>query len=153
MNIHPYSPEHATEVAQVFYQSVHAIDSSIYTAEQKEAWAPTPPDYEHWVMRLDKKKPFLAIIDHCVAGFMELDHDGHIDCAYTHPDFQGCGVASTLYVHLLAAARTQGIQRLQVEASYIAKPFFERRGFSLVKRNEMKRKGQVLVNFTMEKGL
>ncbi|QUM88325.1 GNAT family N-acetyltransferase [Moritella sp. 36] len=151
MEIKSYSAEWAIEVADLFHQSVHAIDPSVYTPEQKEAWASTPPDYAKWSLRLDEKRPFVAIINGLVAGFIELDADGHIDCTYTHPNFQGMGVASALYAHLLAEAKLRNIERLYVEASFIAKPFFEHRGFSVIKRNTFQRNGVTLVNFTMER--
>jgi putative acetyltransferase len=153
MDIQRYSAERSREIADLFHQSVHAIDPSVYTSEQKKAWAPTPPNYEQWAERLNEKRPFIAIIDDQVVGFMELDADGHIDCTYTHPDFQGKGVASTLYEYLLLEARSRGIKHLYVEASLIAKPFFEHRGFSVVKKNEVQKNGVSLVNFSMEKYL
>lgn len=153
MNIQPYTEEWASDIADIFYQSVHAIDPKVYTKEQKEVWAPSPIDYQLWSERLRIKKPFIAIIDNQVAGFIELDDDGHIDCTYTHPDFQGQGVASSLYDALLKKAREKGLKRLYVEASLIAKPFFERRGFIIVKQNEIQRKGVTLINFQMEKNL
>jgi putative acetyltransferase len=48
MKIRLYSVEMAAEIADLFHRSVHAIDPSVYTGEQKEAWAPMPPDYERW---------------------------------------------------------------------------------------------------------
>ncbi|WP_024302126.1 GNAT family N-acetyltransferase [Pseudogulbenkiania sp. MAI-1] len=153
MKIELYTPDRAIEIADLFHRSVHAIDLSVYTPEQKEAWAPTPPDYEYWAQRLSQKRPLLAIKDNRVVGFIELDLDGHIDCMYTHPEFQGKGVASALYEHLQEQAKARKIDRLYVEASFVAKPFFENRGFSVVKQNEMQRKGVALINFTMEKHL
>ncbi|SHE32408.1 Acetyltransferase, GNAT family [Vibrio gazogenes DSM 21264] len=153
MKIQTYSPKWAREIADLFYQSVHAIDPSVYTPEQKEAWAPTPINYQLWAERLSHKQPFVAIIDNRIAGFIELDSDGHIDCTYTHPDFQGIGVAASLYEHLLAKATEAGIERLYVEASLIAKPFFECRGFTVVKNNEVQRNDASLINFSMEKHL
>ena len=151
MEIKSYSNEWNAEITDLFYQSVHAIDPTVYTPEQKEAWAPTPPDYAAWSKRLNVKRPLVAIIDGRVAGFIELDDDGHIDCTYTHPSFQGMGVASALYENLLAEARIRDIERLYVEASLIAKPFFEHRGFSVIKKNTVLRNGAVLINFIMEK--
>ena len=153
MDIQTYSSERAREIADLFHQSVHAIDPSVYSPELKEAWAPTPVNYERWSERLNEKKPFIAVIENRVAGFIELDAGGHIDCTYTHPDFQGKGIASSLYEHLLEEAKSINIKRLYVEASLIAKPFFEHRGFSVVKKNEVQRNGASLVNFTMEKQL
>lgn len=153
MDIQIYSAEKAMEIADLFHLSVHAIDPSVYTPEQKEAWAPTPSNYEFWSKRLNEKRPFIAIIDDKVVGFMELDVDGHIDCTYTHPDFQGQGIASTLYEYLLSEAKKRDIKHLYVEASLIAKSFFEHRGFSVVKKNVVQRNGVSLVNLSMEKYL
>ncbi|AUI85826.1 histone acetyltransferase [Vibrio azureus] len=150
MKIQRYTQDRAVEITNLFYQSVHSIDASFYTPEQKEAWAPTPPDYTSWEQRLSEKKPFWALINNQVAGFIELDVDGHIDCTYTHPKYQGQGVASALYLYVLKIARTRGLSRLYVEASLIAVPFFKKRGFVVTKRNEIHRKGQTLINFDME---
>ena len=151
MKIRPYTADRANEIANLFHASVHAIDDQIYAPEQKEAWAPTPPDYAAWAGRLAVKQPFVAIINDRVAGFMGLDPDGHIDCAYTHPDFQCRGVASALYNHLVTEAGNRKLKRLYVEASIVARPFFERRGFTLLHENNVQRNGVTLINYTMEK--
>ena len=148
--IQNYTQDKAIEVADLFHHTVHAIDESIYTQQQKEAWASTPPNYERWKTRLDKKKPFLAIIDGQIAGFIELDSDGHIDCTYTHPRFQGRGVASALYQYILSIAKRKRLARLYVEVSLTALPFFEKRGFKILKKNELQRNGVTLVNYDME---
>ncbi|WP_375751829.1 GNAT family N-acetyltransferase [Vibrio sp. HN007] len=150
MEIQNYTQDRAIEIADLYHQSVHSIDSSLYTQEQKEVWAPTPPNYAFWEQRLIDKKPSLAIIDNQVAGFIELDVDGHIDCTYTHPNYQRQGVASALYEHVLSIARSRKLSRLYVEASLVALPFFEKRGFVIVKRNEIYRQGSTLINFDME---
>jgi len=153
MDIEIYTPDRVHEIADLFYQSVHAINPGVYSHDQKEAWAPTPPDYEKWSARLKIKQPFLGIIDNRVVGFMELDPDGHIDCTYTHPDFQGRGVASALYEHLEIEAIGRHLNRLYVDASIIAKPFFAHRGFNLIQENNVQRNGNTLKNYTMEKHL
>ncbi len=83
IKIEPYAQDRANEIADLYHASVHAIDEDTYTKAEQEAWAPTPPNYEAWVNRLDIKKPFLAVADEKVLGFIELEDDGHIDCAYT----------------------------------------------------------------------
>lgn len=150
MEIRRYTQDRAVEIADLFHQSVHAIDSSIYTSEQKEVWAPTPPNYAFWEQRLINKKPYLAIVDNQVAGFIEFDGDGHIDCTYTHPNYQGQGVASALYQYVFKVAKSRGLSRLYVEASLVAIPFFEKWGFVVVKKNEIRRQGLSLINFDME---
>jgi len=153
MEIINYMPKFAHEIADLFHDSVHEMACSHYSKEALEAWAPTPPDYKRWTDRLSQKRPFLAVKDSKIVGFIELESDGHIDCLYTHKDYQRCGVAHTLYLHLENEARHQGISRLYVEASFLAKPFFEKHDFKLVKENVVDRNGVKLTNFSMEKDI
>ena len=153
MEIKPYTDDKAREVADVFHKSVHAIDTSLYSDEEKEAWAPTPPDYVQWAARLSEKKPFLAVVNERVVGFMNVQPDDHIDCAYIAPDFQRKGVAKKLYEHIEKIAAQQSIPRLYVEASKAAVSFFADRGFKIQRKNYVERSGIMLVNFTMEKHL
>ncbi len=151
IEIQTYSAKYAEAVADLFHAAVHAIDPAIYDAAQKAVWAPTPPDYEFWARRLEHKRPWLAFIDGRVAGFIELDADGHIDCTYVHPDFQRRGVATALYRHLEAEALKRGIKRLYVEASCVAESFFIQQGFQRIAENCVERGGVRLVNYTMDK--
>ena len=98
----------------MFHRSVNAIDASVYTPEQQEAWVPKPPNYQDWFNRLNEKRSFKAIIDDRIVGFEELDAGGHIDCVCTHPVYRGIGVATVLYERLLAKARARIIKRLYV---------------------------------------
>ena len=63
------------------------------------------------------------------------------------------GIASALYAYLEAEAQSRQLLRLYVEASRVARPFFERRGFSLIQENEVQRGGTKLINYRMEKTL
>ena len=40
-----YIDDWSDEIADLFHQSVHTVSTQYYSAEQKEAWEPTPPDY------------------------------------------------------------------------------------------------------------
>ena len=150
MEIKNYTSDMARQVTDVFYESVHGIDSSIYSDAQKNAWAQLPRQYDSWVMRLMFKQPYVAMIGEQMVGFIELDPDGHIDCMYTLPDFQRQGIGSALYEHLLAEALKKRMKRLYVEASFVARPFFEGKGFNVVEENHVEREGETITNFTME---
>ena len=149
----PYSIDLAPEIANLFHSAVHAIDPSVYSRAEQEAWAPTPVDYDFWAARLATKKPLVAIHDQRVAGFIELEPSGHIDCFYVHPDFQRQGVGGLLYNALEQQAHLLAIKLLFVEASLLVKDFFRQRGFRVVSKNRLVRNGEVLVNFSMEKRL
>lgn len=152
--IRNYTPNDAREITNLFYASVHSVAPDFYSLEQKEAWAPTPPNYESWQERLAIKKPFIAVKKNLngqdtIAGFIELEDDGHIDCLYVHPEHQHQGIATALLVHLITVARERGINGLFVGASMVAKPLFEKYGFKETRINEVSLRGQVLINYSM----
>jgi putative acetyltransferase len=151
MKIIDYSPSKAQEITELFYRSVHSIDSSIYSEEQKEAWAPRPIDYHKWRVRLARKRPYLAMINDRVVGFIELESDGHIDCTYVSPEFQRRGVAKALLRHVISVAKDLNIKKLYVEASIVATPLFKSFGFSVQHENKVIRNNTVLINYTMSK--
>ncbi|WP_028470700.1 GNAT family N-acetyltransferase [Neptunomonas japonica] len=149
MRLIEYSPDRAREIADLFYESVHAIDSSIYSDEQKDSWAPTPVNYSEWEKRLDRKKPYLLVIKDEVAGFIELESDGHIDCAYVAPRFHRKGIATHLLKHVMVVAKNSGLKQLHVEASIVAEPLFEKAGFFVENENQVIRHNIVLINYSM----
>ncbi|MBF0306399.1 MAG: GNAT family N-acetyltransferase [Alphaproteobacteria bacterium] len=131
----------------LFRQSVRVVARSDYTAAQTLAWAPDDIDADAWAARLSTRWCWVAEIGGALAGFAELEPDGHLDMMYVHPAHQGRGVATALLGH----AEAIGLARLYTEASITARPFFERRGFRLVAAQTVVRRGQELVNFRMEK--
>ena len=153
MQIIEYSSKSAKELTDVFYNSVHAINTSIYSMEQKNAWAPLPIDYEKWADRFDIKKPYILTVNDEVAGFIELESDGHIDCTYVDPKFERKGVATKLLQHIMHIAKEMGLKELYVEASIVAKPLFEKLGFKVKNENKVIRNQIVLVNYSMRLGL
>ncbi|MEZ9229587.1 GNAT family N-acetyltransferase [Vibrio amylolyticus] len=149
MEIIEYSSNRAKDVADLFFMSVHSIDSSIYSEEQKRVWAPSPIDYVSWGKRLESKRPYLLLINEQLAGFIELESDGHIDCAYVSPMFQRKGVATALLKYVLDKAKNLELKLLYVEASIVAKPLFEKIGFVVDTENRIVRKDIVLKNYSM----
>jgi putative acetyltransferase len=88
MIIRPFKTTDAKDIADLFHGAVHSISPSIYSTEQLEAWAPTPPDYSMWAKRVERTQPFVATIGDIIVGFIELEADGHIDCLYVHRDYR-----------------------------------------------------------------
>ncbi|MCL2918306.1 GNAT family N-acetyltransferase [Shewanella litorisediminis] len=143
-------------VARLFHEAVQGA-SEYYSEAERNAWSPALRDEATWQSRLAPSKVWVARGDSGIVGFINLLPRGHgeaeIDCLFTAPAAARSGVAGSLYRVLEQQAWRDGVQRLTVEASYFARPFFLSRGFTELCRNEHPRHGQVLVNFSMEKWL
>jgi len=72
---------------------------------------------------------------------------------FVHPEYRGLGVVSLLLDQVEKAARELGLDRIHTEASLPARPFFERRGFRVLKSHQVEKRGETLSNFLMDKSL
>lgn len=155
VTIRSYERRDAADVADVFYRSVHEVALSDYTPEQVQAWVPGRWEDEREHRRSGDGRLVLVAVgesDHVVA-FIDLEPDGHIDRLFCAPEAAGQGVASRLYDAVEAAALAQGISRLFTEASELARRFFERKGFTVLERQDKILRSVPIHNYRMAKTL
>lgn len=140
------------EVAvDIFHSAVHSLAASHYTKEQRDAWAPHPPDPEYWQRRLAEWRVRVAEEDGRVIGFIAFNDDGHIDLLFTAPAYARRGVATALYRDAEAMLARRGVSVVFTEASAVARPFFERMGFHVVDEETVTRSGVALHRYRMRK--
>ena len=145
-----YRPDDARAIAEIFCAAIHAIARDFYTEAQCLAWSPREPDYPYWKQRCALKQPFVFERNGEIAGFLELDDDGHIDCAYVNPRHQRQGVMSALIRHAIETAAARRLERVFVEASIPAKAVFEKSGFTVIREHRVRVRGERLKNYSME---
>lgn len=157
--IHSFHPDVTSvrDVVNVFHRSVHAIPDSVYSKDQKSAWAPDCMDIKGWGQRLNQAAVWVALDEtnkECI-GFIELTNDGDIECLYICPRVQRQGVANVLLVTAAEFVRSQYPEKTSwsVDASDVAYEFFRKHGFMPAKRNRIERFGLVLENTTMTRSL
>ena len=153
MQIRPYTEADLDAVIALFTAAVHQGAAADYTAEQRAAWAPMPPERAVWQQRLGETQVLLATDAAALAGFVGWRDNGHIVFLFTHPDQLRKGVASALYLRVEAALRQQGVTRLYTEASRVARPFFARQGFHQEAAESVLRNGVTLPRFRMVKAI
>ena len=151
MIIRDYVPADVDALIDLFRQAVRRTAIRDYSEAQVKAWAPDEVERERWVERRASRPTWVAEIDGRIAGFADLEPDGHVDMMYVHPDFNGRGVANALFARIEAAAAELKLWRLYTEASITAKPFFEKKGFRVISAQTVHVRGQDLVNYRMEK--
>jgi putative acetyltransferase len=155
VKIRPYQSGDEHELAEVFFTSVREAGRDDYSEAQVRAWATERPHPSTFADRAADGRLVLVAVDAAerVIAYADLEHDGHIDHLYCRPSWIGHGVGSALYEAIEREARARGVQRLFVEASEAARRLFERKGFRVVRRNDLERHGVELHNFDMEKHL
>jgi len=153
IRVREFRPEDVDALVDIFRSAVRVVARRDYTQEQVIAWAPDEIDSSGWVAHYAARQTFVAEVDGTVAGFTDLEPDGHLNMMYVHAEFQGRGVASTLLSHLEAAAHHEGLKLIYTEASITARAFFERRGFELIAQQLVSTRGQEFINFRMRKSL
>lgn len=146
-------PEDVGAIARLFTDTVRAINAVDYSPEQIAAWAPEPPDLEHWRRRLSGLTVFVTRDESGIIGFATFSRDGILDHLYVRRDRQRRGVASELCARVENEARTLGLRRIATAASITARPFFERVGYRLIGAQTVRFNGAEFRNFKMEKTL
>ena len=147
MQIRTYQSSDRKEITELFYNTVHTVNMRDYTKEQVDVWAPEEPDLDGWNESLLAHYSIVAVEDNRIVGFGDIDETGYLDRLFVHKDYQRQGIASALCDQLEQAVPG----RIFVHASITARPFFESRGYRVVKQQQVERKGIFLINFVMEK--
>lgn len=148
MQLREYIPSDCAQLAELFYQTVHSVNAKDYTKEQLDAWATGEVDLQAWDASFRAHKTIIAVKNGEIVGFGDMDETGYLDRLYVHKDYQGQGIASAICDELerFAAGKT-----ITTHASITAKPFFQHRGYCVMRWQEVIRRGVALTNFVMKK--
>ena len=148
MFLRPYRSADCPALAELFYDTVHTVCAGDYTPEQLDAWAPGAADPAAWDASFLAHRTLVAVEGGTPVGFADMDESGYLDRLYVHRDFQRRGIAAALCDALEAASAAK---TFTTHASLTARPFFEHRGWRVVREQTVFRRGVALNNFVMEK--
>ncbi len=147
MVIREYQPSDCEVLAELFYNTVHTVNIKDYTKEQLDVWATGIIDLEKWNQSFEEHYSLVAIDDEVIVGFGDINKAGYLDRLFVHSDYQRKGIATAICNQLEQAV--QG--NIVTHASITARPFFEKRGYRVIKEQQVERQGVFLTNFIMEK--
>lgn len=134
-------------MAALFYNTVHRVNAKDYTQRQLDAWATGQVDLDAWDRSLRSHDSIVAVEETVIVGFGDIDPTGYLDRLYVHADHQRQGIASGICDRLERAVHGDII----THASITARPFFERRGYRVVREQQVERRGVLLTNYVMVK--
>lgn len=149
MIIRKYQESDCKELSELFYDTVHTVNAKDYTKKQLDVWATRTVDLEEWNKSFKEHCTVIAVDDKIIIGFGNIDKTGYLDKLFVHKNYQGKGIATAICDMLEQVVQIKII----TNASVTAKPFFERRGYKVVKEQKVMRHGIELINFVMKKEL
>ncbi len=147
MMIREYQSTDCKELTELFWNTVHTVNAKDYTKEQLDVWATGQVDLQKWNHSLQEHFSMVAVDDGVIVGFGDIDETGYLDRLYVHTDYQGKGIATAMCNRLEWAVQKD----IVTHASITARPFFEKRGYKVVKEQQVERQGIFLTNFVMIK--
>ena len=145
VTLRPYAPEDCQALCTLLINTVHTVNAADYTAEQLYAWT-SGVSAASLHRALSAHYSLVAVEQGEIVGFGDIDETGYLDHLYVHHAHQHRGIATALCDalerHVPGAALT-------THASITARPFFEKRGYAVVRAQQVSRKGILLSNFVM----
>lgn len=145
MLIREYRDGDFSTLCQIFQRAVRETASQHYSPAQVSAWAQL--DETRWRQKMADSLVLVATIDDVPVGFVTAV-ELYIDLLFVEPSYSRQGIASTLLKALFARLPTG---TLSVEASITARTCFKRLGFVVVAEQEVEARGEMFVNYRMEK--
>ena len=147
----PYKSTDLESILSLFYNTVHSINIKDYQQEQIDVWAPTILNKEKWAQSLSEHYTYVVEIDEKIVGFGDMTQGGSLEHIYVDKDFQGCGIASLILKAIEQKAHELALTEIVTESSITAKPFFEKREFCVIKKQEKIVRGMSFTIYTMNK--
>ena len=145
MHIREYQSSDCPALWELFYETVHEINKQDYTEDQFNAWAPETEDRNAWNPSFLSNYTLVAVENGRIVGFGDIEENGYRNRLYVHKNYQKRGIAAALCERL--EEHIPG--NIQTHASITAKPFFLKRGYQVVKEQQVQRQGILLTNFVM----
>lgn len=148
----PLEDKDIPEMQELFRSTVLNVNIRHYTKEEVEDWASCGDSVEH-LKELLSHNHFIGAFDEAsrMVGFSSMNKDGYLHSMFVHKDWQGKGVATQLLSEVEHIARQWGIAEITSEVSLTARPFFEKKGYEIVKMQKYRANKLELTNFVMRK--
>lgn len=150
MNYRIYCADDTPHVKRVFKDAVLNIGMHSYSEKQVHTWATFADDPEFD----DQLKQGITIVAEQqdeVVGFGQLHPLNHIALLYVDSHHANKRIGSALIKRLERHAEDSGMKAISVEASKIARPFFEKQGYSVLEKEVIHRNGVEFERYLMHK--
>lgn len=139
------------QMQKLYSETIQTVCINDYNQQQVDVWLTAVQNKARWDAVLKDQLVVIAEKNNQMVGFGTLRDGDYVDFLYVHKDFQRQGIAARILSQLEIQAQKTGNKNLTSDVSITARPFFEKKGFIVLQKQENLRNGIVLVNYKMEK--
>ena len=141
--------EDLNELQILFVETINSTCKNDYNERQLKVWNLSIENKERWINKLNTQYFLKARIDKKIVGFGSLENGKYVDLIYVHKNHLRQGVANLLFENLKNESVRLGFDKLTSDVSITAKPFFEMKGFKIIKKNKNIINDVVIINYHM----
>jgi len=153
MNIREAKQNELDEILNLFTETISEVNNQDYSLSQIEAWSSGARDKERWLSKIDEQYFLVTEEEGTITGFASITNKGYLDTMFVHKNHQRKDIAKTLITALIDYAKQNQLEEITTEGSVTARPFFEKYGFKVIKKQKVNRKGIEIANYKMKKRL
>lgn len=138
----------------LFRETVTTVNRRDYTCEETADWASCMDSRARWEKLIEGMHVIVAIApSDRIVGFAAINDEGYLHSMFVHKDCQGQGVATFLLSIMEEYAKRNGINEITSEVSITARPFFERKGYTVITEQKVRANKLYMTNYKMCKSL
>ena len=141
-------PDDVPALRRLYDAAVRALGPARYAPDAVASWAAFSDDDRFPAFILDAHT-LVAEDATGPVGFAGVDDDGLVASLYVRPDRARQGIGALLLGAVLERAAARGVRRFETRASALARPLFERFGFTVVAPEVVERGGARVERYIM----
>ena len=137
------------EIQELFVETIKSTCQNDYNKQQINAWVNSVENKERWKSILANQYFLIAEIENKMVGYGSLENGNYLDLMYVHKDFLRKGITKMIFEKLKDKSIELGFDKLTSDVSKTARPFFETKGFKVIRENKNIIKDVEIINYHM----
>ncbi|NNL79022.1 MAG: GNAT family N-acetyltransferase [Flavobacteriaceae bacterium] len=147
------TPDDLLMVTKLFRETIQHVSSNHYSPVQVAFWKSSTDDLPKWRKRIEDLYFIVAEKGSMIVGFAYLKDGNYFDGLFVHHEHQGDGIATLLADTIEEKVIDNGHKTVHSDVSITAKPFFEKRGYTVDEFQMKPFKGVTFESYIVSKTL
>ena len=153
MNLKQITKKDQLDLKKLYFNSIISIDESIYSLEQKRAWASQAWNNKNFDLAIIEGKGWLIKNSAEIIAFATRYPDNRIALLYCKGDSQRKGYGTKLLYKLEMEAKEEGYNYLKTEASLISYNLFLKNKWEIIRKEKIIINNLIFERYKMIKNL